>query len=148
MNIDRFRRAFWSPLAAIVFEIPYGLFLLGVDRYDRIIGGQEGLGLRINVLKLRVAIDVLAAFSGLGGWPAGYSPCRAGDCQQQSGKPHVLASPAPSPDYAGCARSTTAVASVVGETRRLRSSKRVGSSNAFCLRPPPLLRTRLGVVTT
>src|SRR5215472_615798 len=65
MNIDRFRRAFWSPLAAIVFEIPYGLFLLGVDRYDRIIRGQEGLGLRINVLKLRVAIDVLAAFSGL-----------------------------------------------------------------------------------
>src|SRR6516162_6075026 len=62
MNIDRFRRAFWSPLAAIVFEIPYGLFLLGVDRYDRIIRGQEGLGLRINVLKLRVAIDVLAAF--------------------------------------------------------------------------------------
>src|SRR5262249_8155429 len=87
---------------------PHGLLLLGVDRYDRVIGGQEGLGLRINVLKLRVAIDVLAAFSGLA---VGLQAIAHSAQKSANNRKANLVPPTPSPDYAGCERSTTPAAS-------------------------------------
>ncbi len=44
-------------------EIAYQLLLFRINRNDRFVRRQKRLGLRIDVMKLRVAIDVLAAFS-------------------------------------------------------------------------------------
>jgi uncharacterized membrane protein YadS len=62
VNVNEFRRAFSAPFSAIVLEIAYQFLLFRVNRYDRLIRSQERLGLRIDVLKLGVAIDVIGAF--------------------------------------------------------------------------------------
>src|SRR6478752_2397775 len=64
MNVDELRPALATPFPAVVLEIAHQfLLLLRVDRYDRFVRRQERRRLRVDVLKLRVAIDVLAAFS-------------------------------------------------------------------------------------
>src|SRR2546425_122697 len=63
MNIDQFWRGFWPPLPAIVLEIAHQFLLFRVNRNDRFIRNQERLGLRIDVLKLGVTIDVLVSFA-------------------------------------------------------------------------------------
>src|SRR5262252_5083372 len=63
MNVDRFRRSFWPPFSAVVLEIAHQFLLFRIHRNDRFIRSQECLGLRVDVLKLGVAIDVLVAFS-------------------------------------------------------------------------------------
>ena len=62
MNVDQFGLAFGTPFPAVVLEIAHQFLLFRVDRDDRLVRRQERLGLRVDVLKLRVAIDVLAAF--------------------------------------------------------------------------------------
>src|SRR5207249_9145443 len=52
MNIDRFRGAFAMPFPAIVLEIAHQFLLFGVDRYYRLIRGQQCYGLRVDVFKL------------------------------------------------------------------------------------------------
>ena len=44
MNIDRFRGAFAMPFPAIVLEIAHQFLLFGVNRYHRLIRGQERHG--------------------------------------------------------------------------------------------------------
>lgn len=63
MNVDELRPALATRFPAVVLEIAYQFLLLRVDRYDRFVRRQDRRGLRVDVLKLRVAIDVLAAFS-------------------------------------------------------------------------------------
>jgi hypothetical protein len=63
MNIDEFRRSFGSPFPAVVLEIAHQFLLFRIYRNDRFVRSQECLGLRVDVLKLGVAIDVLVAFS-------------------------------------------------------------------------------------
>src|SRR6201982_899283 len=63
MNVDELRPAWATPFPAVVLEIAHQFLLLRVDRYDRFVRRQERRGLRVDILKLRVAIDVLAAFS-------------------------------------------------------------------------------------
>ncbi|MGL9621603.1 hypothetical protein QRQ56_26695 [Bradyrhizobium sp. U531] len=65
MNVDELRPALATPFPAVVLEIAYQFLLLRVDPYDRFVRRKERPGLRVDELKLRVAIDVLAAFSGL-----------------------------------------------------------------------------------
>src|SRR5580704_300537 len=61
MNLDQLGRAFWAPLAAIVLEIAHQFLLFRINRNDRLIGSQERLGLPIDVLKLGVAVEMLAS---------------------------------------------------------------------------------------
>ena len=63
MNVDELGPAFAAPFPAVVLEIAHQFLLFRVDRDDRLVRRQERRGLRVDVLKLRVAIDVLAAFS-------------------------------------------------------------------------------------
>src|ERR1700741_3061727 len=63
MNVDELRPALATPFPAVVLEIAHQFLLLRVDRYNRFVRRQERRRLRVDVLKLRVAIDVLAAFS-------------------------------------------------------------------------------------
>src|ERR1700751_731020 len=63
MNVDELRPALATPFPAVVLEIAHQFLLLRVYRYDRFVRRQERRRLRVDVLKLRVAIDVLAAFS-------------------------------------------------------------------------------------
>src|ERR1700746_3740435 len=63
MNVDELRPALATPFPAVVLEIPLQFLLLRVDRYGRFVRRQERRRLRVDVLKLRVAIDVLATFS-------------------------------------------------------------------------------------
>src|ERR1700730_6579667 len=65
MNFDQFGPAFRAPLAAVVLEIAHQFLLFRINRNDRFIRRQERLGLRIDVLKLGVAIDVLVSFARL-----------------------------------------------------------------------------------
>jgi len=65
MDVDGFRSAFRTPLPAVVLEIAHEFLLLGVNRNDWLVRGQERLGLRVDVLELRIAIDVFAAFARL-----------------------------------------------------------------------------------
>ena len=65
MDVDEFGRALRAPLATIVLEITHQFLLLGVDRYDRFVRRQQGHGLRVDVAKLRVAIDVIGSFTRL-----------------------------------------------------------------------------------
>ena len=65
VNVDQLWRSFWTPFPAVVLEIAHQFLLFRIDRYDRFVRSQERLGLRVDVLKLGVAIDVLAAFSRL-----------------------------------------------------------------------------------
>src|ERR1700740_3603381 len=65
MNVDELRPALATPFPAVVLEIAHQFLLLRVDRYGRFVRRKERRGLRVDVLKLRVAIDVLAAFSSL-----------------------------------------------------------------------------------
>ena len=63
MNIDAFRCSFGLPFPAVVLEIAHQFLLFRIHRNDGFVRRQERRGLRVDVLKLRVAIDVLAAFS-------------------------------------------------------------------------------------
>ncbi len=63
MNVDGLGRAFRPPFPPVVLEITHQFLLFRVNRYDRFVRGQVRLGLRVDVLKLPVAVDVLVAFS-------------------------------------------------------------------------------------
>jgi len=65
VNLDRFGPAGGTPGPAIVLEIAHQFLLLRIDRDDRLARCQERLGLGVDIAKLRVAIDVVAAFPGL-----------------------------------------------------------------------------------
>src|SRR5450631_1759548 len=107
VDVDLLRRAVAPPFAAVVLEIAYQFLLFCINRNDWLVCRQKRLGLGIDVIKLRVAIDVLAAFSCL----AVRLQCRAEGCRRPSGRPYALCSPARSRDYASCGSSTTAAAS-------------------------------------
>jgi hypothetical protein len=63
MDVDKLGPSFATPFPAVVLEIAYQFLLFRINRNDRIGRRQKCLGLRIDVLKLRVPIDVPAAFS-------------------------------------------------------------------------------------
>ena len=63
MNVDEFGRSFSAPFPAIVLEIAHQFLLFRINRDDRFVRSQKRLGLRVDVLKLGVTIDVLVAFS-------------------------------------------------------------------------------------
>ena len=65
MNVDEFGAAFGVPLPAVVLEIAHQFLLFGVNRNDRLLRCQEPHGLPIDVMKLSVAVNVLASFAGL-----------------------------------------------------------------------------------
>jgi len=62
VHVDRLGPALATPFPAVVLEIADQFLLLGVDRHHWLTRRQELQGLRVDVLELRVAIDVLAAF--------------------------------------------------------------------------------------
>ncbi len=62
VDIDELRLALGAPLATMVLEITDQFLALGVDRDDRLIGAEEVHRLVVDIPKLRVAIDVVAAF--------------------------------------------------------------------------------------
>ena len=66
MNQSLFRSCFGTPLLPVVAEVSYQFLLLGIHGNDRATLFQEPLGLSIDMLKLRVAIRMIAAFDGLG----------------------------------------------------------------------------------
>ena len=65
VNIDELGLALGVPFAAVVLEIPHEFLALSVDRDDRLISAEEVDGLVVDVTKLCVAVDVVAAFSRL-----------------------------------------------------------------------------------
>jgi hypothetical protein len=66
VNVDKLRRVLGVPLLAIVLIVANEFLLLGVNGYDRLTRAQERRGLRVDVAKLRITIDVLASFPRLG----------------------------------------------------------------------------------
>src|SRR6478736_6296466 len=111
MNVDELRPALATPFPAVVLEIAHQFLLLRVDRYDRFVRRQERRRLRVDVLKLRVAIDVLAAFSCLVVRLQAGAHAAQKLADNPSGKPYDPPSPARSRGYAGCGSSTTMAAS-------------------------------------
>ena len=65
MDFDFLRVPLGTPLSARVAKIAHQLFLFRIHRDDWLASRQESLGLRIDVLKLRVPVDVLSSFSRL-----------------------------------------------------------------------------------
>ena len=63
VDVDELGRSIAPPFPAVVLEIAYQFLLFCINRNDRFVRRQKCFGLRIDVMKLRVAIDVLAAFS-------------------------------------------------------------------------------------
>ena len=62
VDVDLFGLALGVRFPAVVLEIAHQFLLFGIGRDDRLLRRQERLGLLVDVVKLRVAIDVLAAF--------------------------------------------------------------------------------------
>src|SRR5262245_64475023 len=62
MYVDEFGLTLGAPLATIVLEITDQFLALSVDRDDRLSSAEEVDRLRVDVTKLCVAIDVVAAF--------------------------------------------------------------------------------------
>src|SRR5262249_17584618 len=62
VNLDELGLTLGAPLATVVLEITHEFLALSVDRDDRLIGAEEVDGLVVDVTKLCVAIDVVAAF--------------------------------------------------------------------------------------
>src|SRR5262245_14394697 len=62
MYVDEFGLTLGPPLATIVLEITDQFLALSVDRDDRLSSAEEVDRLRVDVTKLCVAIDVVAAF--------------------------------------------------------------------------------------
>src|SRR5208337_1684620 len=66
MHIHFIRTSFRPIVAARVLVVADQLFLLGIDRDDRLAGGLEGHGLLVDVLELSVTVGMMmAAFLGL-----------------------------------------------------------------------------------
>src|SRR5208337_3551040 len=65
MNANFLGRALRAPFAPIVLEVADELLLLGVDRDHRLVGGERGAHLFIEVRKLRVSILVIRALARL-----------------------------------------------------------------------------------
>src|SRR5262249_33197030 len=65
VNVNELRVAFGTQFPAVVLKSAYELLLFRVNAYNRLIRLQESYCLRVDVLKLRVAIDVVASFFGL-----------------------------------------------------------------------------------
>ena len=144
MNIDKFGLALRAPVAAVVLEIAHQFLLFRVNRNDRFLRGQKRHGLRIDVLKLGVAIDVLASFPRL----AVGLQAIAHACSRSPTRVGQLCAPVFASSLARLRRlrpSTTRAAS-----GRPASPARPASSDrpqecdpdVLVLRPPPALRIR------
>src|ERR1700737_1478452 len=66
MNQGLFRSGFGAPLLAVVAEVSHPFLLFIFHRNDWATPFEEPLGLSIDMLKLSVAIGVIAPFDGLG----------------------------------------------------------------------------------
>ena len=62
VNVDELGLALAVPLATVVLEISHQFLLFCVNRDERFVRRQKRHGLRVDVAKLRVAIDLLVAF--------------------------------------------------------------------------------------
>ena len=67
MHVDLDRLAGRLPLDPTIGVVADQFLLLGIDRDDRLTGGQVLAGLLVEVPKLRVPIRVLGALEGLAG---------------------------------------------------------------------------------
>jgi len=62
VDIDQLWLALGAPLPTVVLEIAHQFLLFRINRDDRLVRGQEPLGLVVDIVELRVTIDVSTAF--------------------------------------------------------------------------------------
>src|SRR3954467_6418677 len=65
VDLYLFRFALWAPCSACVLEIADEFFLFRVHRDHRLLLGQRRLYARLDVVKLRIAVGMLATLAGL-----------------------------------------------------------------------------------
>jgi hypothetical protein len=62
MHVDFLRSALGLPFPARPLKVPHQLLLLGVHRDDGVVGAVKLVDAGVDILKLRIAIEVLSAF--------------------------------------------------------------------------------------
>ena len=146
MDIDQLRLALGAPLPTVVLEIAHQFLLFRIDRDDRLVRGQEPLGLVVDVVELRVTIDVSTAFFdfAVGLKTVARAPCRSSPTTEAETLCPFSANALTSFRRLSDVHNKDCMGSprVEGSTSAFRSLSGLGSSMTLRLRPPPGLRMR------